>query len=190
MAIINATAGNYAATTFELLPTDVYRMQIKKADIRPNTFAEPLEDGTQPDQLALVWEVSEANADQDDGVVGLSVWQNLAPWYGTGKRGPSKFKILMDSLMSQGLLPADSDFDQFDTDLLIGIEQKVSVEEYTKTMGQNKGQLGNRIVTVMPLKPMKKQAPAAAPVKPASRPAQPAQRNVPQPIEDDSEIPF
>jgi hypothetical protein len=180
MAIINATAGNYTATAFELLPTDVYRMKIKKAEIRPNTFAEPLEDGTQPDQLALIWEVSETIGDQDEGVVGLSVWQNLAPWYGTGKRGPSKFKILMDSLMSQGLLPNDTDFDAFDTDVLIDIEQRISVEEYTKTMGQNKGQLGNRIVTVMPLKAMKKQAPTNRPVP----------RNVPRAIEGDENLPF
>lgn len=190
MAIINATAGNYTSTAFELLPTDVYRMKIVKADIRPNTFAEPLDDGTQPDQLALVWEVSETIDDQEDGVVGLSVWQNLAPWYGTGKRGPSKFKILMDSLISQNLLPADSDFDAFDTDLLIGLEQRVSVEEYTKTMGQNKGQLGNRIVTVMSLKPMKKQAPAT-PVTQKTAP-QPRPRNIPQPITngDDEGLPF
>jgi hypothetical protein len=65
----------------------------------------------------------------------------------------------LTSWQSTGLSRFDPD--NFDTDSLIGIEQKVSVEEYKKTMGVNIGQPGNRITQVMPLVRKKTASPRA-----------------------------
>ena len=194
MAQFSATKGQYDDRAFAILPSDIYRMKIVKADIQQNQFAEPNDDGTYPDQLVLCWEVSAAIGEQDESVIGLSVWQRLAPWYGVGKRGPSKFKLLIDSLIEQGIFdPIDPD--TMDTDWFLGIEQRVNVEEYIKTMGKNTGQPGNRIVNILPLtvakKPVKTTAPAATPPAPAAQPAPRApRRNAPQTIESDEDLPF
>lgn len=130
--------------SFELLETDVYRMEVKKASIAPNTYADPDDNGNYPDQLLIVWEVFQAGPEQDDEVVGRAVFQRMAPWYGIGKRGPSQFKLLVDSLNEQEIITIDPlDFEPED---LVGIKQRVSVEQYTKTMGKNAGQPGNRVV--------------------------------------------
>lgn len=185
MAPFNATQGTYEAKEFEILPSDIYRMKVVKADIQQNTFAEQKKDGTYPEQLVLCWEVSQVLGEQDEGVVGLSVWHRMAPWYGDTRRGPSKFKEFVDSLIAQKLLPDDFDPEQSDTDDFIGIEQRVNVEEYLKTMGVNKGQPGNKIVSLLPLVAQKR-----APVK-AARPTVSARpRNAPQPIESDEDLPF
>lgn len=156
---------------FALLETDVYRMKIVRATIEADQFAEKRKDGTQPDKLVLCWEVSEAGPEQDEDVVGLSVWQRMSPYYGTIREGGvSKFKAFLDSLADQGLIELDPSAG-FDTDSLIGIEQRVSVEKYTKTMGQNAGQPGNRVSAILPLK------------RKAAKPA-PAKRNVP--VADDA----
>ncbi len=182
MPVIN-TRQSQRSSTFDLLETDIYRMEIKKADIEQDQYAEPDENGVYPDKLVLVWEVYEATDEQDDDVVGLSVWQRMPPWYGTGKRGPSAFMTLIDSLVEQGVI-TDFDPDNFDTDTLVGVRQRVNVEKYIKSMGPNKGSEGNRIVgKPMPLARTKKVVNTAA--KPA-----PTRRNVPQAIEDDAEIPF
>lgn len=182
MASFNAAKGRYADETgaFTVLPSDVYRMKIKKADIQEDQYAEPNEDGSRPDQLVLCWEVSEAAPEQDEAVVGLSVWQRMAPWYGEGRRGPSRFKTFVDNLIAQGILDASIDVWDMDTDWFVGIEQRVNVEEYTKTMGPNKGQPGNKVVAVLPLV-AKKTTP-----KPIVRPG----RNLPRPVPDTSDIPF
>lgn len=186
MARINTTKSQFSGskTEFSLLPTDVYRMEIKRATLEPNQFAEPLDDGTYPDQLVLCWECYEATEEQDEGVVGLSVWQRMAPWYGAGKRGPSQFKILIDSLIEQEMLPAETDPDDFETDDLVGVKQRVSVETYIKTMGKNQGTEGNRIASILPLKAAKKVVRKSAP--------QPTKKNVPVPVgaDDDEELPF
>jgi hypothetical protein len=172
----DTTKSSKAEKEFTLLDTDIYRMVIKKAEIAPNQYAEPDENGVYPDQLLIVWEVFEAGPEQEDGVVGNAVFQRMAPWYGAGKRGPSQFKVLADALIAQGHA---IDLSDFDPDALVGIKQRVSVELYTKTMGKNAGQPGNRIVGAP--KPLKKQpaapsvpavkAQAAAPTKPAAKPA-------------------
>jgi hypothetical protein len=161
MAVINTRQGGRADKTYSLLETDVYRMVIKKAEIEADQYAEPDEQGNYPDKLVLTWEVYEATDEQDPGVVGLSVWQRMPPWYGTGKRGPSAFKTLVDSLVEQEVI-ADFDPDNFDTDLLVGVKQRVNVEKYKKTMGPNTGQDGNRIVgKPMPISRRKPAAPLA-----------------------------
>lgn len=190
MAQFNANKSKFKSGDFEILPSDIYRMKIVKADIQQDQFAEPDENGDRPDQLVLCWEVSQVIGEQDEGVVGLSVWQRMAPWYGAGKRGPSKFKTFVDTLIAQNLLSADFDPNDMDTDWFVGIEQRVNVEEYTKTMGINKGSPGNRIVNILPLVAAKKAptkvAPAAAPLR----------KNTPQPVAagdieaEEGEIPF
>lgn len=171
----NTKNGGREEKPFELLDTDVYRMEIKKAEIAPNTYAEPNEDGTYPDQLLIVWEVYQAGPEQDDGVVGRAVFQRMAPWYGTGKRGDSQFKMLVDSLNEQvdaGLLEFGGiDPEDFDPAALVGLRQRVSVENYKKTMGKNQGQPGNRVVGAPKSlkKPQAKTAPPAAPKPRAGR---------------------
>lgn len=168
--------------TMTLLETDVYRMQIKRAVIEEDQFAEALADGKRPEKLVLTWEVSSVTEEQDEGCVGLAVWQRFNPYYGPVRDGGvSKFKAFIDSLREQGFLP-DFDANMFDTDSLIGIEQRVSVEKYIKEMGVNKGSPGNRIASILPLK---RKAQAA---KPAT--AAPAKRNVPVAVEggEDDEI--
>jgi len=201
MAQFNAAKGNYEPKEFDLLPTDIYRMKIVRADIQQNTFGEQKEDGTYPEQLVLTWEVSQTIGEQDQGVVGLSVWQRMAPWYGDTKRGPSKFKEFVDSLITQNLLDDSIDPSSMDTDWFVGIEQRATVELYKKTMGANKGQDGNKIVSILPLIAQKRAPVKVAPVtavnsgKPAL-PQRPTAKNVPQPVtagdtEDDGEdVPF
>lgn len=140
---------------FQLLETDIYKAKIAEAAIEEDRFAEPNKDGSKPTKLLIRWEVTEANEEQDDGVVGCAVWQRLNPWYGTTRDGgPSKFKAFLDSLRDQGLLPEFDD--EFDLDMLPGIEQRISVEKYTKTMGNNAGQPGNKVLSVAPLRRAKK----------------------------------
>jgi hypothetical protein len=167
-----------------ILPSDVYRMKITSAAIEEDKFAEPYNDGTKPEKLVISWEVTQVTDEQEDIFLNAKVWQRFNPWYGITKAGtPSRFKEFIDKLAEQGLLVFDPD--NFDTDSLIGIEQKVSVEEYKKTMGVNIGQPGNRITQVMPLT-RKKTAQAPAP-KPQ------LVRNVPQPViigDDSEDMPF
>lgn len=172
----DTTKSNKSDKEFELLETGTYRMVIKKAEIGPNKFAEPDEDGKQPDQLLVVWEVFEVGPEQDDSVVGNAVFQRMAPWYGTGKRGDSQFKVLIDALVTQHYPIDPADFEPAD---LVGIKQRVTVELYKKTMGSNIGQPGNRIVGAP--QPLKKPAkPSSAAPAPKPTPA-PQRRPVPAP---------
>lgn len=178
MAIIDTQGkGNGNGGNFKLLETDVYRMQIASATLEEDQFAEANADGTKPIRLVLRWEVTEAGDDQDDGVVGCAVWQRFNPYYGTVREGgPSRFKAFIDSLDAQGMI-VNFDPAAFDTDTLVGVEQRVNVEHYLKTMGANAGKPGNRVVGVLPLKRAKKLAP----------------KNEPQPVGhgvEDEDLPF
>lgn len=180
MAVINTQArrGGSASGEMELLETDVYRMKIARAVIEENQYADPLADGTKPDQLVLTWEVTEPIGEQDDEVVGLAVWQRINPYYGPVRDGGvSKFKAFIDSLAEQGLL---KDFNpaEFDTDDLVGLEQRVSVENYIKSQGPNTGKPGNKVVAILPLSRKK-----------ANKPPVATGKNAPKPIEDD-DMPF
>lgn len=177
MTRINTRQSQRSGKAFELLESDVYRMEIKRATVEPDTFAEPDDNNVYPDKLVLCWEVYEATDDQDEGIVGLSVWQRMAPYYGVGKRGPSQFKVLVDSLIEQGLLPETTDPDDFETDDLVGIKQRVTIEKYTKTMGINKGEFGNKVIG-KPLPISRKKA------------ATTAKKNVPVAVADDDDMPF
>lgn len=171
MAIINTQErrGGGGTGDFKLLDTDVYRMKIADATLEEDQFAEPLNDGTKPIRLVLRWEVTETSDDQDEELTGCAVWQRFNPWYGAVRDGGvSKFKSFIDALREQGHFPG-FDPNAFNTDDLVGIEQRVSVEKYTKTMGPNAGKPGNKVVGVLPLKRSK-----------AAKTAEP--KNVPQPV--------
>lgn len=160
---------------FKLLESDVYRCKIVSSIMEEDQFAEPNRDGTKPLKLVLRWEVTEATDEQDDDVVGCAVWQRFNPFYGTVREGgPSKFKAFIDLLREQGFLPNFIPND-FETDDLIDIEQRVNIEKYAKSMGVNAGQPGNRVASVLPLKRKKAQG-----------------KNVPQPVEEleDADLPL
>lgn len=168
MAVIDLKARQGGGTTgdFELLETDVYRMKVADVKLEEDQFADAAPDGTRPVKVVIRWEVTEAGEDQDDDIVGRAVWQRFNPYYGDVRDGgPSKFKAFIDGLREQGLLP-EFDPSMFDTALLAGLEQKVSVEKYIKTMGKNAGQPGNKVVSVMPLRRTKKATKAAKPSTP------------------------
>lgn len=134
----------------ELLPTDTYLMKISEASIEDDKFAEPDRDGKQPQNIVLIWEIARLTPEQADAgiVVGERVWHRIRAHFGTKKDGtPSRFLAFIQSLVEQKLLPAG----EFTVNDLLGIQQRVVVEQYTKTMGANIGQLGNRVSSVSPL---------------------------------------
>lgn len=162
MAVINTQGRSGSAKSMVLLETDVYRMKIARASIEEDQFADPNKDGTKPERLVLCWEVTEAIGEQDDEVIGLSVWHRINPYYGAVRDGGiSKFKAFIDSLRAQGHL-AEFDPNAFDTDSLLGIEQRVSVENYIKGQGVNAGQPGNKVTGILPLRAKKNQPMPAA----------------------------
>lgn len=163
---------------FITLETDVYRAKITKAAIEENQYGEPDDNGKRPDQLVLTWEITEPIGEQDDEVIGQAVWQRMNPYYGPIRDGgSSKFKLFLDSLVEQGLI--ELDLNDFDTDELVGIEQRISVEKYKKSQGPNAGQLGNKVVGVLPLARKKKITQAS-----------PAKKNAPVAVgaDDDGEL--
>jgi hypothetical protein len=88
--------------------------------------------------------------------VGQRVYETMPPWYGIGARGDSKFKVRIDTFKAQKLIDPNNIFIAGETDDpqkgdLIGIKQLVMVEKYRKTMGDNKGDWGNKILAVVAL---------------------------------------
>lgn len=146
----NTNEPQASATGSELLPTDTYLMKISEASLEDDKFAEPDRDGNVPQNVVLVWEVAKVTPEQADAgiTVGERVWQRIRAHFGMKKDGtPSRFLAFIQSLVEQKLLPAG----EFTVDDLVGIQQRVVVEQYTKTMGANVGQLGNRVSSVSPL---------------------------------------
>lgn len=177
---LNDRRGKSSSGEMKLLETDVYRMKITRAIIEDDQYGEPDKHGLLPVKLVITWEVSGVSDEQDAECMGLAVWQRMNPYYGTVRDGgPSKFKAFLDNLVEQGALEP-LNVESFDTDMLVGIEQRVSVEHYTKTMGPNAGQPGNKVVGILPLK---RKATKATPAKP---------KNTPEPVEveSDDDLPF
>lgn len=155
-----------------VLPTDIYRMKIVECSIGDNNF-ELGKDGKPKKQLVVVWEVSALTDEQAEIAdergeewLGVRVWQRSGLFYGNVKEGgPSKFKAFIEKVRAAGYLPA-FDLDAFDTDELVGVEMKVSVSEYIKTMGENAGKPGNKVldVTALRQKGTPKMAPRNVPV--------------------------
>ena len=167
MTTYDATESNSTGTQYELLETGIYRMKIVKSTIEENRLDEPRPDGTYSLQHVVTWEVSGLIGDQDDeSIIGTQVWQRINFWYGDTKNGPpSKLKAWVDKIRAQGLVE-EFNPSAYDPELFIGVEQRVNVQQYIKTMGKNAGQPGNKVIDVLPLKPVKK-APQAAATPPA-----------------------
>jgi hypothetical protein len=171
MARVNATAGNGNGSTadFVLLPTDIYRMKVIKSVYGENQFGEPDKNGKKPMQIVLTWEVTTLTEEQADAMTEAeqdwdtaTVPQYLNPFYGDVRAGgPSKFKAFVDKLQEQGYLEGFDPGD-FDSDIFLGIEQRVNIQCYTKTQGDYAGKLGNKVIDVLPLKVAKKRRPAVA----------------------------
>lgn len=159
MTVIDTTARRSGGEgkDFVILPSDVYRMKIVKSAIEENRFADVLPDGTRPMQLVLTWEVTALTEEQQEAAdeageewVGAAVWQRINPYYGPVRDGGvSRFQAFVDMLREQGY---DINPEAFDPESLVGIEQRVNVEKYTKSMGENAGRPGNKVVSVMPIR--------------------------------------
>ena len=145
-----------------ILPTDSYRMKCLESKLEDDTFATPNKDGSLPKKIALTFEVTtlteeqqEAASEADEEWDTVRIWHRFNPYYGDVRAGgPSKFKEFLDNLVSWGLITLD--LESFDPGCLAGIELKCSVIAYTKTMGVNAGQLGNKIVGFAPVRASKK----------------------------------
>lgn len=174
--VLNLNARTPGASTGEerpVLPTDMYRMKIIDAKMEDDTFAKPNAAGQLPQKLALTFEMTTLSEEQQEAAdeAGqdwneVRIWHRFNPYYGPVKAGgPSKFKEFLDNLMKWGLLSIP-DLELFDVETLVGIELRCSVQHYLKTMGENAGKPGNKIV-------------AFAPVKKAKG------KNVPEPVTED-----
>lgn len=170
--------------TYEPLPSDIYYMRIREADITLSQFKD--KNDADQFQLALVWEISRLTDEQEEAEIDADRWvrQWISLYYGETKKGPSKLKAFIDNLQSQGLLEEfDSTVGEIDSDWFIGIEQRVTLDV--------KGAYNN-VVMVSPLKVSKK-TPAAAKNAPQRIEQAPVKRpaaTVPAAVETDDELPF
>lgn len=136
------------AAVYELLETDVYEMTIDTCMYQQSRFKND-KTGEFPMEYVIVWVEPETDS---------KVWQHFNPFYGTTKTGaPSRWKEFIDSLADQDMLP-DGEFEPETT--LPGIKQRVSVQKYIKTQGENAGKEGNKVTAVLPLKPRRSPKPA------------------------------
>lgn len=154
----------------EAFPADTYICEVNQAELVESQFKDD-KTGEVKWQIKLTWEVCQLSPEQEEAGLETGKWffMWLEPWYGTtAKRGPSKFKMFIDSLMEQGILegfdPAD-----FDTDDLVGKRQKVTVQEFKRPDGTT----GNKVTGVLPLK-LRRAAPAARPAPPLTVEPSPA----------------
>lgn len=139
-----------------ILPNDNYRMRIIESKIEDDMFDKD-KDGTPRKKLVLTFEMAEltpaqqraakkANQDWSE----IRMWHRINPVYMLVKAGgPSKFKEFLDNLAEWKLL--DLNLAAFNTDSLVGIELMCMVVKYTKTMGDNAGKPGNKIVSFAPV---------------------------------------
>jgi hypothetical protein len=170
MDLTQRTGGSSSSQDRPVLPTDSYRMRIMDAKLEDDTFAKPNNDGSLPQKFVLTFEMTtlteeqqEAASDTDQDWSEVRIWHRFNPFYGLVREGgPSKFKEFLDNLIAWQLVMVD--LRAFDITSLVGIELKCSVVQYTKTMGANKGQPGNKITGFAPIKAKRKNAPQAADV--------------------------
>lgn len=163
------TGGTTAAETRVLVPTDMYRVKCVEAALEDDTFSKPRKDGTLPQKIRTVWEITRLTPEQTEAAeeageewIGVRLWHRFNPYYGPVKEGgPSKFQEFIDLVRSQGAL-ADFDLEAFDVESLVDIELRASIALYTKTMGENVGKPGNKITAFASLRNAKK-GPAAKP---------------------------
>jgi hypothetical protein len=151
----------------EAFPADTYICMVNQAEMTESQFKDE-KSGATKYQIKLTWEVCQLTPEQEEAELEVGKWffQWLEPYYGETRNGPSKFKAFIDSLQEQGML-ATFDPADFDTDDLIGLKQKVTVQEFKRADGT----LGNKVTGVLPLKPRKRGAQSAEPQDiPPSRP--------------------
>jgi hypothetical protein len=166
--------GGGQSTDRPVLPTDTYRMKIVSAKLEEDNYGKPGADGQLPIQLVVTWEIASLTEEQREAATeenqdwnDVRVWQRLNPYYGTVKAGgPSKFKAFIDNFRQQKLI--EFEMAAFDPESLVGIEQKVGIERYLKTMGENAGQPGNRVTMIAPLARKRAAAPAQEPTPDAN----------------------
>jgi hypothetical protein len=175
---LNTGGGAGDGQSYEAFPADTYFCEIKSADLELSKFKDD-KTGEDKYQIAIVWEVYQLTEDQEAEGLTTGKWfrQWFSPYYGETKNGPSLFKAFIDALRAQGHLDG-FDPNDFDTDDLIGIKQKVTVTEKPKADGT----MTNKVTGVSPLKPQRRQAAQPAPAAKPAAPAAPARRNVPQPV--------
>lgn len=148
-----------------ILPTDSYRMKIIDAKLEDDTFANRNSDGSMPQKFVLTFEITTLTEDQQEAASEagedwseVRIWHRFNPFYGPVREGgPSKFKEFLDNLIAWNLVAVD--LRAFDIVSLVGVELKCSVVQYTKTMGANKGQPGNKITGFAQIKAKRKNTP-------------------------------
>lgn len=159
MTVLNLNQPTRTSSNSEdrpILPTDTYHMKVIDSKIEPDQF-DKKKDGTPRDKLVLTFEMVDLTPQQQKAAKKLDqdwseirLWYRLNPFYSTVKAGgPSKFKEFLDNLVEWGLLTLN--LEAFDPEALVGIELKCTVVKYTKTMGDNAGKPGNKIVAFAPL---------------------------------------
>lgn len=184
MTAIDLTQRNGGGSSTQnraILPTDSYRMKCIESKMEEDTFGKPNKDGSLPLKMVLTFEVTTLTDEQEEiaGERGedwdkVRIWHRFNPYYGNVQAGgPSKFKEFLDNLVTWGLL--NLNLEAFDPASLEGIELKCSIAEYTKTMGTNVGQPGNKITAFAPVRLKGAKAPKNTPqpvkvedVKPAA----------------------
>jgi hypothetical protein len=182
----NRNGGGGSGEARPVLPTDNYRMKIVEAKLEEDNYGKVNKDGTKEEKFVVVWEMSvltedqqEAEAEAEEDWSTVRIWSRFAPYYGDVRAGgPSKLKEFIDGLREQGLLP-NFDPDSLEPESLVGIEQRVSVVRYIKTMGPSAGQPGNKPSAYSPVRQPKKAKTAA-----------PAPQPVAVEADEDGDIPF
>lgn len=147
---------------YALFETGEYPMTIVAAKVAPGKFPNK-QSGEIEDELTITYELDPETPEQeaDFDTAGykmengwMRAWDHMPPWFGDGRRGPSKLKARVQPFIDRGLVPAafhvaeaDQPEDQGD---LIGLKVRVMIEKYTKTMGPRAGEYGNRVLAVNP----------------------------------------
>ena len=185
MAKATMRTGGAGSGEYLPLPEDIYVMKIRDADVTISAFKDE-KTGEDQMQLALTWEISRLTEEQREADVDETRWvkQWFSLFYGETKKGPSKIKVFIDSLRSQGLLEEfDETTGEIDSDWFLGIEQRVTVGVNIK--GYN---------TVVMVSPLRKKGPTATRNAPQRieqapvTPVRPARAPAPVAVADDEEL--
>ena len=174
MTVVSLTGSNSGNTTTDrpTLPTGLYRVKCVESSLKDDPFAKPNKDGSLPQKITTVWEVTQLTQEQVEAAeeaeeewAGVRLWKDFKIFYGMTKEGAaSQLKEFIDSLRAQGYLEDfDPDAPDINLDTLVGIEQKANVLKYKKAQGPNVGQWGNKIGNFEPLKVAKKAKNGPAP---------------------------
>lgn len=169
MNLKERSSGGGSTQEYVVLPNDSYRMKVIESRLEDDTFSKPNRDGSLPQKIALTFEITTLTDEQEDAANEreeewdtVKIWHRFNPFYGDVRAGgPSKFKEFLDNLVEWGLL--NLNLEAFDPASLEGLELKCSVIKYTKTMGVNVGQPGNKITGFAPVRVKGAKAPKNTP---------------------------